>query len=284
MSERYAVQSGDWSNINTWNGGSLPGVGDDVHANGFDVVIDQDVEVQSLTTRPGDTAVDGGKFTPNNNTEITANIVAGGTTCLDIGTKTGIIVTGNVTGGTDFGKVGISSLAGSSITINGNCVGGSGFAANGVNLQGTVVINGNVQGSDDPDNSGCNGANLYNDVVAVINGNAIGGNGAFQSYGLTSSGIQAVITLNGDVIPSSVNPAVNFGGTIIHNGDIQPASNGTFPILTSAPAGKWLVDPSASMTYAFRKNDGGSPGDVRNFESDGGGNSIQIGPFIGPFI
>lgn len=56
MAERYAVASGNWSNTATWDGGTLPGVSDDVHAGSYAVTIDQDVTVLTLRTDSGSTA------------------------------------------------------------------------------------------------------------------------------------------------------------------------------------------------------------------------------------
>lgn len=48
---RVAINSGSWSNPAIWNGGVLPGLGDTVCANSFNVTIDQNVNVDTLTTR-----------------------------------------------------------------------------------------------------------------------------------------------------------------------------------------------------------------------------------------
>lgn len=46
MALRYAVASGNWSSVSTWNGTTtLPGNGDTVVANGFTVTIDQDITI-----------------------------------------------------------------------------------------------------------------------------------------------------------------------------------------------------------------------------------------------
>lgn len=47
---RNAVASGNWSNSATWEFGLFPAAGDTVCANGFTVVVDQDVNVGTLTT------------------------------------------------------------------------------------------------------------------------------------------------------------------------------------------------------------------------------------------
>lgn len=69
MATRYAVANGNWSALATWDGGaSLPGVGDDVFANGYTVTIDQDITVRKIANYASAPAVAGGKF------EITANV------------------------------------------------------------------------------------------------------------------------------------------------------------------------------------------------------------------
>jgi hypothetical protein len=45
MATRRAVANGNWSSTSTWNGGVLPGNGDTVYANGFNVTIDQNIDI-----------------------------------------------------------------------------------------------------------------------------------------------------------------------------------------------------------------------------------------------
>lgn len=91
MAERYAVATGNWSSLATWNGGaSLPGVGDTVHANVYTVTIDQDIEVTALSTRPGTTAVAGGGFTVSaTGRTLRCNLYSGTTNCLTVTATTG---------------------------------------------------------------------------------------------------------------------------------------------------------------------------------------------------
>jgi hypothetical protein len=49
MALRVAVASGNWSNPAIWNGGVLPSAGDIVASNTFNVTIDQNINVDSLT-------------------------------------------------------------------------------------------------------------------------------------------------------------------------------------------------------------------------------------------
>lgn len=49
MGLRVAVANGNWSSTSTWNGGTLPAVGDVVASNGFTVTIDVNVNVDSIT-------------------------------------------------------------------------------------------------------------------------------------------------------------------------------------------------------------------------------------------
>lgn len=48
MATRFAVATGNWSNIAIWDNGALPVAGDTVYPNGFTVTIDQDINVDGL--------------------------------------------------------------------------------------------------------------------------------------------------------------------------------------------------------------------------------------------
>jgi hypothetical protein len=49
MGYKFAIASGNWSNPLTWNDGIVPSSGDTVYSNSFTVVIDQNINVASLT-------------------------------------------------------------------------------------------------------------------------------------------------------------------------------------------------------------------------------------------
>jgi hypothetical protein len=69
MALRGAVASGNWSNPATWNGGTLPTVGDIVASNNFTVTIDVNINVDSLintaASDPGLTATMTSNTTPS---------------------------------------------------------------------------------------------------------------------------------------------------------------------------------------------------------------------------
>jgi len=49
---KKAITNGNWSNTSTWNGGVKPVAGDVVATNGFDITVDEDVEVYHITNVP----------------------------------------------------------------------------------------------------------------------------------------------------------------------------------------------------------------------------------------
>ena len=49
---KKAIANGNWSDTSTWGGGVKPVAGDVVATNGFDVTVDEDVEVYHITNVP----------------------------------------------------------------------------------------------------------------------------------------------------------------------------------------------------------------------------------------
>ena len=149
MAIRYAANAGNWSALATWDGGaSLPGSGDDVYANGKTVTIDQDVTVLSVNTTAGGAAVAGGVFALSAGRTLTANVVAGTTSCVSFGAAGSATITGNITGGNTVSAAGVANTAGGTLNIIGNAVGGSVSNTPGVSNMASGVINmtGNATG------------------------------------------------------------------------------------------------------------------------------------------
>jgi hypothetical protein len=140
MALRYAVATGNWSDTATWDGGTLPTVGDDVYANGFTIAINQDITVNKISTKAESPAVDGGGFTLSTITiTITSNIEAGTTRCLTINEGSGTInIVGSVYGGSSSNASGIFLNATNSTAdykrpnIFGNLFGGTASGAHAI--------------------------------------------------------------------------------------------------------------------------------------------------------
>jgi hypothetical protein len=72
MANRYAVASGNWSSLATWDGGaSLPGAADIVRPNAFNVTIDQNISVTALRNDASAPAAAGGTFILTGNYTLT---------------------------------------------------------------------------------------------------------------------------------------------------------------------------------------------------------------------
>jgi hypothetical protein len=148
MALRYAVANGNWSNTATWDGGTLPTVGDDVHANGFTVTINQNITVNKISTKAESPAAAGGQFTCNAARTITANIEAGATTCLT-NSATGITITviGNIYGGETINARGFSLNCASNNTVTNAVIVGNLYAgsASGANALHHLAVAGTAQ-------------------------------------------------------------------------------------------------------------------------------------------
>lgn len=173
MAVRYAILTGNWSSITTWNGGTLPAAGDDVYANGFSVTINQNITVSKISTEVcPPTTIGGGGFFSNANFIYTCDIVGGNSLCLTCNNNAGVNLriignviaknstavalivnayitqlTGNVYGGLTTSAVGISTSNGPAINnIVGNVISnvGPAYASTGTNND-TIV--GNVYAS-----------------------------------------------------------------------------------------------------------------------------------------
>lgn len=192
MAERYAVASGNWSNTATWDGGTLPGVSDDVHAGSYAVTIDQDVTVLTLRTDSGSTAPAGGSFTAISGIKITASEAIGGnSTCLKL-TNAGSRFFGNAKGSiTTPYQFGIELTDGSIMV--GNATGGSQFNSHGAQVTEGGILIGNATGGS---SSGV-GANVSNGGMIVGKGSG----GSFSNahgINLNAGGVAKVSLASGD--------------------------------------------------------------------------------------
>ena len=192
-----ALKSGNWSDPSVWPNNTLPGLNDEVHANGFSVTLNINVTAAELTTAAKNGGGAGGGFILNNNINVRAAIISGTTICVTTAATcyTASII-GNVTGGSASGTHGVFSNNTSTVTINGNVTGGSTSGTHGVcsNNTSTVTINGNVTGGSA---SGAYGVYSISTSTVTINGNVTGGSasGAYGVYSVNTS----TVTINGNV-------------------------------------------------------------------------------------
>jgi hypothetical protein len=175
MANRYAVQTGNWSDTATWDGGTLPQAGDVVRPNGFVVTIDQNVTVDELTNNASAPAVAGGSFELLSGVTLNANIIG------RVSTTTGMLVTNYGSGtatinGNIFPNV-VLGISGRVVTVNGA-------------VDGVLVVNGNISFPDFP-----TGASKRGNVM-VLNGN---GNGFKTVFNGTITGADLQGTVASDV-------------------------------------------------------------------------------------
>lgn len=231
MAERWAVATGNWSATGTWNGGTLPGSGDDVYANNYTVTIDQNVTVASVRTTAGTTPVAGGGFTLNAGYTLTGNVIAGSSTCVtaSYNSPSSATITGSVTGSATGAQVGVLKSGTGTLTINGAVTGGTGSAsASGLSItgQGSVSVTGAVSGSSA--GGGINGG--ATGILLTVVGNCVAGSGGKAiNFGSSAS---CTVNITGNVTGGSATgiTGVSFYGsstTVNITGTVTGGSNGT---------------------------------------------------------
>lgn len=299
MAERYAVATGNWSDTATWDGGTLPGVSDDVYSNTYTVTIDQNVTVLSIRNGTGTTAAAGGGFAVSGAYTITADLVchnadlltctnASGVTVQVVGnlTRSGtsasqtlkssglgnILITGDIVGGTQgsgFNNWGVDAQVANDVTIVGDVTGGTGIRSYGVyKSSGTLTITGNCVGTGgNGTKTNPNPAVRINSATATINGNCTGGSVAYSAGCYVDSG---TLTLNGNAIASTSVSGVYCGSPantkLILNGDLTSDSNGRPAVVMGSEV---LIDDTATLTHTYREDNSGTAGDARTLSTAG---------------
>ena len=248
MAERYAVSAGNWVAAR-FDGGTLPGVGDTVHANNFAVTIDTTITVDALSTRAGAVAVAGGSFTTSGTVTVNADSYAGTTNCLVLsaggtqnGNSYGSLTTnntsatlvnaatatqnGNATGGNGTNRFGSDVVTG---TLNGDVTGGSANAANGARIRNSGTHNGDSHGGSAAGAVGClvSGKSIHNgDSYGSGFANAVTlSQGAIQngdSFGGSASGVA------GTLCDGGYHNGIATGGSAATAFGTQPTNGGTF--------------------------------------------------------
>lgn len=227
MANYRAVANGNWSALATWQDDSsgsyvastvLPGAADVVYANNFTVTLDINITVSQIRTTTATNVNAGGGFTFGAATTVTADVIAGTTTCLTHGLTTTKTVIGNVTGGLNNSAWGISSSSTGTLIVIGNVTGGTTGNAHGIaNGSGVLNVTGNCIGA--AGRAITNGAGTL-----TITGNITGGT---SGYGTGISSNPGNVNLTGNTT----------GGNLAGNDQYGMESYGTTVIIGTAIGG-----------------------------------------------
>jgi hypothetical protein len=227
MAIRYAVANGNWSNTATWDGGTLPTASDDVFANNFVVVIDQNVAVLSLrntaNTTPAITVGGGFNHTSGGFTVDVTNLIGGAVNLIRYnhisGVNTLICLTG--VGGYTVGTLILINSGDVNITIpllsNGN------FGSSVLLKQGTGTLN-YVGDFFSNGNNQLNNAILINGGIANITGNVYGTSVVGATNNTTTLTIASLsnVTITGNVTGgASLNAASLCHAIVLNSGDLE---------------------------------------------------------------
>lgn len=206
MAIRYAIANGNWSSTASWDGFTLPTAADDIYADGKIISINQNIIVNSLTTRPRSGGLPGGQFVVNNISGlfITASeIVSGITDCLRVNLLSSQVINikadiNNATYSTygAFISGGVTNLTG---TVScGSKSSGTGNHYAMYSQSGVLNMNGNIYGGTPSSSTNAIGLYLNNHRINLI-GDMIGGNGSncFGLYALNNSAIYATGSVRG---------------------------------------------------------------------------------------
>jgi hypothetical protein len=246
MANYFARKAGNINAVDVWAttpSGTAANVwstftnADTLHSNGFNITVNVSTTVGTVRNDNANGATTGGSFTLFNGVTLTANVVAGGVTCVSYSGTSGnsATIVGNLTGGTGTNASGASNTSSGTLNITGNCTGGSGSSSRcAFNASsGTMNITGSVTGS-----SAAVAEGAYNSSTGTINitGNVTGG-GLNTSYGATNISI-GTLTITGSVTGGSV------GGTA----GAQNSSTGTMTIIGSATASNTAAGANNAST------------------------------------
>lgn len=229
MPNVWAIKTGNWSDTTVWNTGTLPTASDAVFANNFTVLINQNINVQSLNNFVSGTIGAGGTFNCYTSQTITASISSIAGSYATLLTITGSGVTVNISGSVrgPNGNVPILSLpntlSNSTVNINGDIIGGGTNQGYTLQVSTTSPIILNITGSVFGDTgASARGLYLLNTTGSIINirGNIVGNIGPaidFQSTTLnnTCSIVGDVVTSGTTIAAAGTSNLFNITGSIL---------------------------------------------------------------------
>jgi hypothetical protein len=237
MPNRWAVANGNWSNTATWNSGAtlgLPTASDDVYANRFNVILDQDISVNVLAARDlAGTASHGGTFiTSGSRTIETFGSGTYGGFWIQVGSLSpvtsscALVVTGSDTVNIKAVRIASAPNAGGSLPTGSINIKSSGIT----NISASNSIQG-ITGTALRINSGAGG--ICNIQTPIILGDTFGGGGATRTAILIDSVNGYTINITGSVqdgsnsqangiLNSATNLVINISGSVISDSNVNP--------------------------------------------------------------
>jgi hypothetical protein len=240
MAIKWPLANGVWSNAANWNDGTLPDVGDDVHADGKTVTIDQDVTVLSVRTTQRSGGTNGGSFVHSggfiltadvliqvnntinnfsNNSQIVGNInVSSSAVAVNNGiTANGDAkITGNVFSG-GVSCVPVSKTGGGKLEIIGNIVGDGNSSTCIIHASTSngseVEITGNLSGGSINLSNAFLINNSSGNSISKVTGNVIGANANVNnSHGISVTSSFASLTVIGTSTGGNSAVGINVSG------------------------------------------------------------------------
>jgi hypothetical protein len=175
MATARAIANGNWSSTSTWNGGVLPGNGDTVYANGFNVTINQDINIG----RANNPTVNAGSFVSGQWYEI---LFVGTTSWTAIGAASS-------TAGTIFLATGLGSGTGNAralatITTAANTPAGATGGGGSFAMSATYTLTADIRASTTACLVVTGATNITLDGLRVMGGSTTGTHGCnFNSTG-----------------------------------------------------------------------------------------------------
>jgi len=273
MPTRYAVASGNWSSLATWDGGTtVPTSSDDVWANNYRVFIDQDITVKTLRNHPVASPViaAGGSFITTGSRTITCTVTNAGSGSIYGGfvnyqsISSVLIVTGSdnvnivsdIMGGLLPSPYGYAVTIANTGTVN---ITGSiaGYVFEGVSVTtvsgGTINISGSVRGNYLRSGGGANSVGMTVYVTKTINvvGDVIG-EPLVSGIGISTGGSgNIILDVKGNIYTRGANPAIShvFGtSTITITGSIYQIPGSTATSVLSIGGTSCNINISGSIT------------------------------------
>lgn len=269
MTTWYAQQSSQninaanmWNDVANGTGNWLtwpPASGDILCANGKTAIeINVDVNLGSsgkLTTRP-ESGTTGGYFqkTVSPDVIITANIEAGGNTCLSCSYST-LTINGNIYGSnatsSKYGVVFNPTTATNSLNVNGNIYAGTVVGTHGLVVSAANTVTVNIQGQEIRGGSfyNSNGLQMSSSGATVnITSNIYSGSSA-GAYGCAIANTNNVITIHGNIEAISANALYTSSTGNIFNiyGDIIGSSSVLYSALYSTQPATTTINLTGNL-------------------------------------